>query len=400
MALSDRNGALHDAAGRYTQKPNTAPGPSAQLTGAPRAPVGAPVIRNVNPTGGVYVDYDPDSRAGALLAENMRPLNETIGGSFDDVITIYRGVPTDGTGIVPGDFVTTNRQLAQDYAGDGRVVELQVSMGHVVDDATEPGGEEYLYLPSAFPSPAIQSTTHLASHASAQDMAPGDTVKIGWAEVGIPDWRDETGDTDPARAEQKRQFLATLDHLGREAITPIIENADPSAGPSWYTYDGWTCDGGAMAAHLVARRLGIPSQLCVGLYWHSDVELRADLMGEQPPDADADQDEWDRWRADLDHVAKRCMDEHHHWTVLWPGTEHATLFDPNGEVRDEPHLRAADGTGELYEEILHGEWRRPMYDPDADDIEAEAEAAYPGIGASVDAALAWSLSRLAAHCET
>lgn len=378
MSTSDRHGALHDAAGRYAEKPKTAPGAGAQL---PPALTEASVISNVNPTGGVYVDYDPGSRAGARLTENMRPLNETIGGDFHDVITIYRGVPPDGTGIVPGDFVTTNRQLAQDYAGNGRVVELRVPMGHVVDDATEPGGEEYLYLPGAFGGSAATD-----SHETVQGPP-----------VGVPTWVDESSATrDPARAAQAEVFLAAMTALADDAVDRQREAGSLMASPGWYTNDGFTCDGGAMAAHLAARRLGIPSQLCVGLYWHSDVELRADLMGEIPPDEDADQDEWDQWRADLDHIARECMDEHHHWVVLWPGTEHATIFDPNGEVRDEPHLRDAAGTGKQYEEILHGEWRRPEYDPDVDDIEAEAEAVYPGIGADVDAALTRSGEKLRA----
>lgn len=47
----------------------------------------------------------------------------------------------------PGDFITTNRQLAQDYAGSGVVTEQSVRADEIIDDKDDPLGEEYLYRP-------------------------------------------------------------------------------------------------------------------------------------------------------------------------------------------------------------------------------------------------------------
>jgi len=107
-------------------------------------------INSVNPTGTVFVEYTPEQRMKAPLGENMVTLEKTIGGNPDDVITIYRGVPVGVKGeIVGGDYVTTNKQLAKDYAGDGNVIELKVKKSDVIDDKTEPAGEEYIYRPKS-----------------------------------------------------------------------------------------------------------------------------------------------------------------------------------------------------------------------------------------------------------
>ncbi len=65
------------------------------------------------------------------------------------VITVYRGAPKIQKQINPGDFITTNKQLAQLYAGMGHVIEKQVRLGDILDNKDEPLGEEYLYRPGA-----------------------------------------------------------------------------------------------------------------------------------------------------------------------------------------------------------------------------------------------------------
>ena len=116
-------------------------------------------LDSVNPTGSVSVDYTPEKRATASLGKNITTLAETAGKSPSDTITIYRGVPKDVNEIVAGDFVTTNKQLAQDYAGDGNVISLEVTYGDILDDRTEPLGEEYIYRPS---SPGGEQTSLLS----------------------------------------------------------------------------------------------------------------------------------------------------------------------------------------------------------------------------------------------
>jgi len=100
-----------------------------------------------NPTGSLFVEYTPQERVKIPLGDNIQTLDKSIGGKPDDVITVYRGTP--GNKINPGDFVSTNKQLAKDYAGTDNVVELKVRKGDVIDVVDEHGGEEFIYRPGA-----------------------------------------------------------------------------------------------------------------------------------------------------------------------------------------------------------------------------------------------------------
>ncbi len=106
-------------------------------------------LSSVNPTGTVFAKYTPEIRATQPLAKNIVSIDKTLGGSPDDVITIYRGAPKSQKNIVPGDFVTDNLQLAKDYAGEGKVIEMKVRRGDVIDDLSDPAGGEYIYRPNA-----------------------------------------------------------------------------------------------------------------------------------------------------------------------------------------------------------------------------------------------------------
>lgn len=105
------------------------------------------VLDTLNPTGGLTADYTPDTRAKARLGENITTLDKTMGRSADEMITVYRGAPNSQGKINPGDFITTNEQLARDYAGAGKVIKERVRLGDILDDLTEPLGEEYIYRP-------------------------------------------------------------------------------------------------------------------------------------------------------------------------------------------------------------------------------------------------------------
>ena len=105
------------------------------------------ILNDLNPTGGIFVDYKPEIRAKAKLGKNITTLDKTMGGSPTDTIIVYRG--TSNKKIVPGDFITTNKQLAKDYGG-GNVISLKVKKGDILDDITEPEGEEYIYRPNAY----------------------------------------------------------------------------------------------------------------------------------------------------------------------------------------------------------------------------------------------------------
>lgn len=105
------------------------------------------ILDGINPTGSIFTGYDPQSRAVAPLAPHMTTLDQTSASHPNTMVNIYRGAPAHQKEIAAGDFITTNPQLAKDYAGNGRVIQKQVPMSHVVDDSTEPLGEEYLYRP-------------------------------------------------------------------------------------------------------------------------------------------------------------------------------------------------------------------------------------------------------------
>jgi len=95
---------------------------------------------------GVFQDYTPELRSKIPLGDNIQTLDKTIGGNPNDLITVYRG---GSEKINNGDFITTNRQLAQDYAGTESVTELKVRKGDIIDVVDEPGGEEYIYRENA-----------------------------------------------------------------------------------------------------------------------------------------------------------------------------------------------------------------------------------------------------------
>jgi hypothetical protein len=109
-----------------------------------------PVIDGVNPTGSVFVDYNPQARATAKLGKNMTTLANTSGKSPDTMVTIYRGAPKTQKGIVAGDFITTDYNSAKSYIDqDGIVLEKKVRLGDILDDITDPQGGDYLYRPKA-----------------------------------------------------------------------------------------------------------------------------------------------------------------------------------------------------------------------------------------------------------
>jgi hypothetical protein len=103
------------------------------------------ILDTVNPTGGVFVDYNPSFRANAPIGQNLTTYDITANIKPDEFVTVYRGVPKGTKSINDGDFVTTNEQLAKDYAGDGVVISKKVKAKELLDDINEPLLEEYIY---------------------------------------------------------------------------------------------------------------------------------------------------------------------------------------------------------------------------------------------------------------
>lgn len=107
-------------------------------------------ITDLNPTGGVLVDYTPQDRVKAPLGDNITTLDVTSKKGADDTITIYRGAPTSQSEINAGDFITTDPEIANTvYKGTGHVISKEVRLGDVLDDIEYPNGGEYIYRPNA-----------------------------------------------------------------------------------------------------------------------------------------------------------------------------------------------------------------------------------------------------------
>lgn len=102
------------------------------------------IITSVNPSGGIFTEYNPTDRASKMLKKNITTLDVTAKKNPDDYVTVYRGAPKSQKSIANGDFVTTNKQLALDYAGSGHVIEKKVKYSELLDDIDEPLGEEYI----------------------------------------------------------------------------------------------------------------------------------------------------------------------------------------------------------------------------------------------------------------
>lgn len=116
-------------------------------------------LETLNPTGGVFVKYSAEQRDKMPLGKNITTYDKTSGVRPDKKITIYRGVPKNINEIQSGDYITTNKQLAQDYAGNGHVVSKEVRADEILDDKTESLGEEYILREKSLPANAIEIKT-------------------------------------------------------------------------------------------------------------------------------------------------------------------------------------------------------------------------------------------------
>ena len=204
-----------------------APSPDAPQANAPEGQQ----IDSVNPSSsGVFEDYASgrEFRANAPLAPNMTTLAETEGHDPEDEVTLYRGVaegdPKDG--IQPGDFVTTNRQLAQDYAGTGDVVEMTAKYGDVIDDRDEPGGEEYIYRPRADAAPETQAPEQQTPDAPEKPQEPTQAPEQPTPATGAPSEPAQAPETPGTDAQQSPDAPAAPDPLADRAYQTLSSSPE------------------------------------------------------------------------------------------------------------------------------------------------------------------------------
>lgn len=198
----------------------------------------APALDSVNPTGTVFTEYDPASRATAPLGKDIATLSDTLGLPADTEVTVYRGV-SEGSqdSLNNGDFVTTNKQLAQDYAGTGTVIEQTVKAGDLLDDRTEPGAEEYIFRQSADPERlALAEETMLRQEVPLTpanvDMLDDAFAEYGWDDLPPEDlaWVQQT-----LAAEHNRGESMTLEDAieqpatVRQSDNPYLQMNTPSS---------------------------------------------------------------------------------------------------------------------------------------------------------------------------
>lgn len=104
-------------------------------------------LNSLNPSEhGVFEDYNKGVkyRATAPLGDDITTYDVTSKVEPNKKIVIYRG----GKGeIQTGDFITTNKKLAEDYAGTNKVYSKEVNASDILDSKSEPLGEEYIYRP-------------------------------------------------------------------------------------------------------------------------------------------------------------------------------------------------------------------------------------------------------------
>lgn len=112
---------------------------------------GSQTLTSVNPTGGIFVDYNPSAHDNLTLGEGMSTFDAMEGIDPDTEITVYRGVPAGvQSELNSGDFITTSKQLAQDYAGNGEVITTKVKAKEIItqEDEHDPDYGEFLYRKS------------------------------------------------------------------------------------------------------------------------------------------------------------------------------------------------------------------------------------------------------------
>ena len=195
-------------------------------------------LDTLNPTGSVFETYDPTQRATATIGEHLAPLSTTQDLPADEMVTIYRGVPADSAHqINPGDFITTNRQLAADYAGAGIVLQAEVPASQILDDQREPGGEEYIYRPdltAAAPEPQREHNPWLdppldepVTHDAAEEVPVPTEVGRLVGETNTEEaiyWR-----ANAPMSERLVRFSDLREDHGQIRLTPVYTEAPTKA---------------------------------------------------------------------------------------------------------------------------------------------------------------------------
>lgn len=152
-------------------------------------------ISHMNPSGGLFGDYNPESRQDAKLAKNITTYDKIHGIGPQDKVTIYRGAPSNQSTLAPGDFVTTHPQLAKDYAGTGRVIKQEVPASHILADSDDPEGEEFIYRPAPANARIPARTAAEAAAAKVDNKSPKTLFQGGNPQTETPEFKRWFGES-------------------------------------------------------------------------------------------------------------------------------------------------------------------------------------------------------------
>ncbi|HPM02673.1 MAG TPA: hypothetical protein PK816_11005, partial [Candidatus Cloacimonadota bacterium] len=155
------------------------------------------LIDSLNPTGSIFTEYNPKSRFDADISDNMKTLSSLLNLPDNKLITIYRGAPISQKSIVPGDYITTNYQLAKDYAGSGHVLKMSVPANFILADINEPDSDEFLYMPKSFKSyqDSIDNPKFFKTQLSQKDILADKMINLPFITINkklsSDNWLDE-----------------------------------------------------------------------------------------------------------------------------------------------------------------------------------------------------------------
>jgi hypothetical protein len=182
---------------------------------------GEVVLNTLNPTGSVFSNYSAKEIDSLPLGENITTYDKTANINPDQKITVYRGVPDNVEGMVSGDFVTTNKQLAKDYAGGGKVISAEVRADEILDDTTEPLGEEYILRRRLQPTPAA-SLTPIPNKPTPTGVTPEPEVAPVAAPQGAAEGVGEEVGVKPLsrrkRQQERKQVLKDADNVSAQEL--------------------------------------------------------------------------------------------------------------------------------------------------------------------------------------
>jgi len=174
---------------------------------------------------GLFVDYYPEKRAVDVTKSNdYHQITKEADYKPDDSITVYRGATDAQSKIADGDWVTTSKQLAKDYAGTGKVIEDKIAAKYLYASKGE-GIEELIYSTKAtkIPTKPKSVEAELKSLTAEMKVTPP-------TETQIKRYKQLKAQVKPAKIPT-REPVSTVEPVkaAKPTLTPKTEKNIPNA---------------------------------------------------------------------------------------------------------------------------------------------------------------------------